>query len=179
MSKIRSALAATVAIIALPVLAHAAKADLGLDHLSGVGQEAVAMYAKLEGHKALALADDGAVGYSSGVDGGEARIAALARCAEVTRETCRIISVDGQAVVSGATLGELARNHSDAADLRGEVIADYEKAEGAKALALSEDGAFGWVVRDSEEEARAAALQQCETRGVNCTIQASAADQTR
>jgi hypothetical protein len=178
MSKIKFVLATTAAIIAFPVLAHAAKNDKGLENLSGVGQEAVAMYDKLQGSKALAIADDGAVGYASGVDSGEARIAALARCAEVTRETCRVISVDGQAVTGGSTLGELARNHTDAADLRGEVVADYEKAAGAKALAMSDDGAFGWVVRDSEEQARADALIQCEASGTNCSIQASSAGAT-
>lgn len=175
MSKIKFVLATTAAIVAFPLMAHAAKPVKGLENLSGVGQEAVAMYDKLEGPKALALANDGAVGYASGVDSGEARIAALARCAEVTRETCRVVSVDGQAVAGGSTLGELARNHTDAADLRGEVVADYEKAIGAKALAMSEDGGFGWVVRDTEEQARADALAQCETHGLNCSIQASSA----
>lgn len=173
MSKIKSALVATVAILAIPAMAHAAK-EKAVNNMSDVGREAVAMYDKLEGHKAMAMADDGAVGYSSGVDVGEARIAALARCAEVTRETCRVVSVDGQAVAAGTTLGEVARSHADAADLRGEVVADYEKAQGAKALAMSEDGAFGWVVRETEEEARAAALQQCELQGSGCTLQASA-----
>lgn len=173
MSKIKFVLA-TTAILAFPALAHGAT-EKGLEHLSGVGQEAIAMYGKLEGPKALALANDGAVGYASGVDSGEARIAALARCAEVTRETCRVVSVDGQAMASAGTLAELARNHTDANDLRGEVVADYEKAIGAKALALSDDGAFGWVVRDTEEQARADALTQCETRGTNCSIQASTA----
>lgn len=175
MSKIKFVLATTAAIVAFPLLAHAATPQKGLDNLSGVGQEAIAIYGKLEGPKALALAEDGAVGYASGVDSGEARIAALVRCAEVTRETCRIVSVDGKEVAGGHTLGELVRNHTDAADLKGEVVADYEKAVGAKALAMSADGGFGWVVRDTEEQARADALAQCETHGTNCTIQASAA----
>lgn len=175
MSKIKFVLATAASIVAFPLLAHAATPDKGLDNLSGVGQEAVAMYYKLQGPKALALADDGAVGYASAVDSGEARIAALARCAEVTREACRVVSVDGQAVAGGGTLGELARAHTDAADLRGEVVADYEKAIGAKALATSEDGGFGWVVRDTEEQARADALAQCETHGMKCAIQASSA----
>lgn len=178
MKTIKTALTAAAITLALPVLALAASApDKALDNLSGVGQEAIAFYEKLPGHKALAIADDGAVGYSSGVDSSEARVAALTRCAEVSVETCRVISVDGQAVAGGTALGDVARNHIDAADLKGEVLADYEKAQGAKALAMSDDGAFGWVVRDSEEEARAAALQQCETRGQNCQIQASAAQQ--
>lgn len=178
MKTMKSALAATAMTLALPVLAYAAATpDKAMENLSGVGQEAIAFYEKLPGHKALAIADDGAVGYSSGVDSSEARVAALARCAEVSVETCRIISVDGQTVAGGTALGDVARNHIDATDLKGEVLADYEKAEGAKALAMSEDGAFGWVVRDSEEEARAAALQQCETQGQNCQIQASAAPQ--
>ncbi|OYQ34943.1 hypothetical protein CHU95_10220 [Niveispirillum lacus] len=173
MSTIRFVLATTAAIIAFPLLAQAAKPEQGLRSLSGVGQEAIAMYDKLQGPKALALADDGAVGYASGVDHGEARIAALARCAEVTRETCRIISVDGQAVAGGTMLGELARSHTDAPDLKGEVVADYEKAIGAKALAWSAEGGFGWVVRDTEEQARTDALAQCETHGTQCAIQAS------
>lgn len=178
MSKIKFVLAATAAIVAFPALAHAAKPDTGLKYLSGVGQEAVAMYTMLQGPKALALADDGAVGYASGVDDGEARVAALARCAEVTDATCRIISVDGQALAGGATLRQVALNHTDAKELRGEVRADYAKAGGAKALAVSNDGAFGWVVRDSEEQARIDAMAQCEIRGTGCVIQASSPGQT-
>uniref|UniRef100_UPI001B5BE59D hypothetical protein n=1 Tax=Niveispirillum sp. TaxID=1917217 RepID=UPI001B5BE59D len=71
MSKIKFVLATTAAIVAFPMLAHAATPEKGITNLSGVGQEAIAMYGKLQGPKALALAPDGAGGYASGVDGAE------------------------------------------------------------------------------------------------------------
>ena len=178
MSIVKTALVTTALLLSLPVMAHAAKADKGLEHLSDVGRDAIAMYGKLPGPKALALAEDGAVGYSSGIDNAEARVAALARCAEMTSQTCRIISVDGVSVTGVQSLGELARAHTDSTDLRDEARIDYEKAAGAKALAMSENGAFGWVVRDSEDQARTDALRQCEIYGANCTVQSSSAEET-
>lgn len=148
-----------------------------LENLSQVGKDSYAVYMKLEGPKAFALADDGSIGYSAGGDSATARANALSRCAEVTDQQCRVFSVDGQPVADASgmknELRQIAAANTDAADLKGEILADYEKAQGAKAIAMSSDGAFGWVVRDTEEEARNAALSQCQMYGTDCSIQAS------
>lgn len=160
-------------LVATPAAAMAQSDPL--ENLSPVGKDSYALYMKLDGPKAFALADDGSIGYSSAADGATARANALSRCAEVTNEQCRIFSVDGQvtAANAGGELRQIANTNTDAIDLKGEVLADYEKAEGAKALAMSTDGAFGWVVRENEEEARRAALTECQTYGSDCTIQSS------
>ena len=160
-------------LVATPAAAMAQSDPL--ENLSPVGKDSYAVYMKLAAPKAFALADDGAIGYSSDADSATARANALSRCAEVTNEQCRIFSVDGQVTMADARseLRQIANANTDATDLKGEILADYEKAEGAKALAMSTDGAFGWVVRDSEDEARTAAVTQCQMYGSDCTIQSS------
>lgn len=177
MHKTTKAALIAAALIAAPATAAFAQTD-PLENLSQPGRDAYAVYLKLAAPKAFAVAEDGAIGYSAGGDSATARANALARCGEVTKDECRIFSVDGQTVaeVQGLSpeLAQLARANTDAADLKGEVLADYQKAEGAKAIAMSSDGAFGWVVRDNEEQARQDALAQCQTYGKECSIQASA-----
>lgn len=59
---------------------------------TGMNREMIAGYPAIQGRKALAVSEDGIVSIAFGrKDGGEARIAALANCADQTKATCRIV----------------------------------------------------------------------------------------
>lgn len=183
------ALLATACLAALPGLAQAQTAGspavsgdeiaAAIEKMSPAGREAYAVYDKLGAPKAFAMAEDGAIGYSAGRgDPAQMRAEALARCTAQATSPCRIIAENGETLVgdrrADEALDTLKRRYSDSSDLRGEVIADYEKAEGAKALALSPDGAYGWTVQATLDEARTEALRQCQAWGSDCALQDSA-----
>lgn len=166
-------LSTLAALAAAPAMAQEPDA---IANLSPQGREAFTVYSQFSEPKAFAVAPDGAYGFYGGRGSAdEAMAEAVRRCESVsTVGNCQVVSMNDEPMIAaGPGVVEALRgmNTSTMAGLRETAIQDFRQAAPPKALAISRDGAWGWVAgASSVDVARNEALRYCNEWGQGCDI---------
>ena len=167
---------------ALPFLSEPSKEAIE-KHINSVGRECRLSYT-------VAIAKSGAWGaYCGGrLSTEDVRRNALEKCEHIAQEPCGTAVVGGRVVEFQEFPQNIRYPDTFTASAvpfvstkgRNQLSRDYESAGGYKALAISKNGAYGYVTgRSSDSEAKKAALNFCEKhdhRRKHCIIYAVGSD---
>ncbi|WP_119678030.1 DUF4189 domain-containing protein [Indioceanicola profundi] len=167
-------LTSLAALAAAPAMAQ--DQPEAIANLSSQGRDAFTVYSQFSNPKAFAVASDGAYGFYGGQGSADQAMSeAVRRCQSVSNTgDCQVVSMNDEPMVAaGPGVAEALRsmNTSTMGGLREEAVQDFRQAQSPKALATSQDGAWGWVAGASSiEAARSEALRHCSEWGQGCEV---------